>query len=629
MQRAIFTIVAILSLIDLRAHNTAMAITPPPFIHEGPSAIDEQTTMLASPTRPFRIAILPDRTTGRDWGLPYLEAAVRDLNRMQPDAVFTIGDMVQGYTRNEQEWDREAVQWKKITDGLTMPLFPVAGNHDVISGSRVPGDRTFGDKYLRTFGPLRYMAELDGASVIALFSDETYGKGGVQLSDGQIGWLKTCLERAKTRGKPIILVMHRPLWRTESVKWFERVHPALVQAGVSAVIAGHFHSMQDDGVRDGVHYDIVGTCGGSIDQHPLAGQMQHLSFLQIQPNGKVKMFHQPVGVTLPSDFVLRVDQDAVFALREKPGSMSLQGTLPDPMQTDAPLEASIIMQIKNPLATPIEVDARLYTSPEPWIVDGEMFVSRTAIDAFNPFTIDAKTLYTLKSVGPITVKAGETAAITLHFSWPRALSPVAPPTIVVREIFTDSKARLVPVFMYQRPAIMRHIVLATGATNAPPTSAQSWPIHAWVGSPYDTLEPDPTVVVWTTPDHKTLCLRLQVTDQVTTSALPIKVDFNTRLSDPSSDAIAVLWQDNAGAAALLVEPFTPFIQCDRKGVDAKFTHGSDESGTWWAQIEIPLTNGLPTTLNVGVADNDEHYHTLWRWLAPAPFPAEIKALSHP
>ena len=120
------------------------AATPPPFVREGPAAIDEQVTMLASPDRVFRIAILPDRTTGRDWGLPYLEAAVRDLNRIRPDAVFTVGDMIQGYTRDEAEWDRQANQWKTITSTLDAPLFPVAGNHDVISGSRVAGDSTFG-----------------------------------------------------------------------------------------------------------------------------------------------------------------------------------------------------------------------------------------------------------------------------------------------------------------------------------------------------------------------------------------------------------------------------------------------------------------------------------------------------
>ena len=31
------------------------------------------------------------------------------------------------------------------------------------------------------------------------------------------------------------------------------------------------------------------------------------------------------------------------------------------------------------------------------------------------------------------------------------------------------------------------------------------------------------------------------------------------------------------------------------------------------------------TLNVGVADNDETYHTQWRWLAPRNAPARMRA----
>ena len=37
------------------------------------------------------------------------------------------------------------------------------------------------------------------ATVIAMFSDDGFGNGGVKLSDGQVDWLKTCLQRAKQR----------------------------------------------------------------------------------------------------------------------------------------------------------------------------------------------------------------------------------------------------------------------------------------------------------------------------------------------------------------------------------------------------------------------------------------------
>lgn len=595
--------------------------TPPPFVREGPAAIDEQVTMLASPDRTFRIAILPDRTTGRDWGLPYLEAAVRDLNRIRPDAVFTVGDMIQGYTRDEAEWDRQANQWKAITSTLDAPLFPVAGNHDVISGSRVPGDSTFGDRYLRTFGPLKYMAELDGASVIALFSDENYGDGGVKLSDAQVGWLKNCLERAKARGKPILVLMHRPLWRTESVKWFERVHPSLVAAGVDAVIAGHFHSMQHDGVRDGVQYAIVGTCGGSIDQHPLAGQLQHLSFVQLEPDGTLELFHQPVGLTLPADFVVREDQDRVYALREKPGSLKLQGTLPDPAASSAPLNGEVLLQVTNPLDRAIEVDCRLWTAPEAWPVDGELFMSRTAIDAFNPFTVDGKTAYRIDPIpAPCSVPARGSVSIPVKWSWPRAQGPVTPPTLMVRERFADSKDRMVPVYQWLRPAVQR-TVLADGSP---------WPVHAWTPSPYDTLEADPIVRITHDANSKMLVVRAEVADSVSARSAPgDKSKGDRRVRDPGADAVKVTWTDAEGDGWAMAEPFTPSSSANAPARTPQATSGSLPSGGWWAELRVPMPSGLPTRLNVGVADNDNTYHTQWRWLAPTEAPAELRAKATP
>ena len=323
--------------------------TPPPFIREGKPYIDQQVVPVAIPDRPFRIAILPDRTTGRDWGLPYLQAAVRDLNRIQPDAVFTVGDMVQGYTRDPATWEKEVAVYKSITEKINAPFLPVAGNHDVISGTRVAGDRTFADLYLQQFGPLQYMAELEGASVIAMFSDEGLGDSKMQVNDGQLNWLRTSLDRAAARGKPIMILMHRPLWRYDSVKWFERIHPLLAKAKVAAVIAGHLHSLQDDPAKDGVKYLVVGTCGGSIDQHPLAGQLQHLTFVQITPDGALDIFHQPVGMTLPEDFVVREDQDCVYALRENPGCLSLLGELPDPCMASSSVSGVATLRVVNPL----------------------------------------------------------------------------------------------------------------------------------------------------------------------------------------------------------------------------------------------------------------------------------------
>ena len=87
------------------------------------SARDGQAIRAEPRPRVQRIAILPDRTTGRDWGLPYLDAAAEDLNVVRPDAIFNVGDMIQGYTSDPARWEREATEY------LERVLFQLEAHH--------------------------------------------------------------------------------------------------------------------------------------------------------------------------------------------------------------------------------------------------------------------------------------------------------------------------------------------------------------------------------------------------------------------------------------------------------------------------------------------------------------------
>lgn len=155
------------------------------------------------------LAILPDRTTGRDWGLAYLTRAVENLNRIGPAAVFTIGDMVQGYTRSMEQYDAEADDYWSIVDDLRSPFYPIAGNHDTISGSRSTEDRRFEERYKERFGPLYFAAAFDFATVIALYTDEAQTSAPL-LSEAQVEWATARLVAAREAGRPIIVLMHKP-----------------------------------------------------------------------------------------------------------------------------------------------------------------------------------------------------------------------------------------------------------------------------------------------------------------------------------------------------------------------------------------------------------------------------------
>ena len=616
------TLIAMTSAAITLTLAAARAATPPPFLREGKPYIDQQVVPVTIPQRTFRIAILPDRTTGRDWGLPYLQAAARDLNRIRPDAVFTVGDMVQGYTRDVAEWERQVAEYKSITGKITAPFLPVPGNHDVISGSRVPGDRTFADLYLQKFGPLQYMAELEGASVIVMFSDEGLGDSKMQVNDGQLNWLQTSLDRAAARAKPIIIMMHRPLWRYDSVKWFERIHPLLVKAKVAAVIAGHLHSLQDDPAQDGVKYLVVGTCGGAIDQHPLAGQLQHLTFVQIDADGALDIFHQPVGMTLPEDFVVREDQDCVFALRENPGCLSLGGTLPDPWMAKGVVNGVVMLKVNNPLDRTISISVSIARDPVAWLVDGEQFVSRTAIDAFNKFTTDANTTWTLEAPASIVVPAKGSVEVPLTFKSPSTKAAQQPPTIECVMKMKDSKGRMVPIYVPLRPDMDR----AANYSSDPANSALKEPISSWKPSPYDTLESDSTVrfsqIAGQGPHS--LVVRIEAPDQTQSGYANDKRDVTKRRKDPSADAVEIRWTDDQGEAWFFIEPFSPWTASSRPDWKPVTRTGKLSDGTgWWLEVELPES---ARTVNAGVADNDETYHTQWRWMIPENRLAPLKPL---
>ncbi|MFM8816729.1 MAG: metallophosphoesterase, partial [Phycisphaerales bacterium] len=140
--------VALAALVAVHADPPAAAPALAPFTRDADGrGVEGQVVADTGRPRVQRVAILPDRTTGRAWGIPYLKAAVADLNVAKPDAVFTVGDMVQGYTRSGERYESEVDEYLGIVGALRgMRFYPTAGNHDVISGTRTAGDDAFAQR---------------------------------------------------------------------------------------------------------------------------------------------------------------------------------------------------------------------------------------------------------------------------------------------------------------------------------------------------------------------------------------------------------------------------------------------------------------------------------------------------
>lgn len=568
---------------------------------------------LPTPDEPepmLRLAVLPDRTTGRDWGLAYLDRAMEDIRRSQPHALIGVGDSVQGYTRSMDQYTAEVDTFVEIIDRGETPFYPVCGNHDVVSGSRRPGDSRFVSEYQRRFGPLYYAVKFNLATAIMLNTDEKLGDSAPTFGEKQLEWLDGALLAAAERDRPIVVFMHRPAWRYRASNFMDEVHPRLVAAGADAVIAGHFHSMQYDGETDGIEYHIVGTCGGMIDQHPLAGQMQHLTFINVSASGEVAIHHRPVGHTLPHDWIVAEDQRRAFDLKR---SREIGRFTPLPQPVGRAVDGQTRLLVRNPIDRPVTFTAHLVDEvPGPMHVEGESFVSLTERDIFTPHNTHAATTFqqVAESV-PMTINPGDDGEVVVSLRAPASDRMVPPPEIHVIAAFEDSKGRTTPVTLRRRVPLIHSIALPEGAMAGP---FLCW---AWDASVYDTDEASPHFRLSRTAND--IVITLQVPDDVV-SHYDGEVDDATRIGNPMGDAVIIA----INGERFLIEPFGPspiahqaMRMDDREwlvpagGIEYEARRTPDGYGVAIVVRDL----AFPMTLDVQVADNDDAYFTQWRYFA--------------
>ncbi|MDY7109313.1 MAG: metallophosphoesterase, partial [Planctomycetota bacterium] len=324
----------------------------------------------------FFFVVFGDRTGGPAEGVKVLAEAVRDTNLLEPDLVMTVGDLVQGYNQTG-EWMEQMREYKRIMNGLLMPWFPVAGNHDIYW--RGP-DRPEGEHeahYEMHFGPLWYAFEHKNCWFIALYSDEGDPETGEKsiskpacqrMSDEQFNWLADTLEKAKDADH-VFLFLHHPRWLGNNYgDHWERVHALLAEAGnVTAVFAGHIHKMRYDGPRDGIEYVTLATVGGhQPGLAPEAGYLHQFHVVTVRKR-QIAMASIPVGEV--------TDVRALTGkVSEETGRLAgVRAAIDEPLRIASDGSASQIFSaiVTNPVTRPIEVtiaptsaDSRWFFTPD-------------------------------------------------------------------------------------------------------------------------------------------------------------------------------------------------------------------------------------------------------------------------
>lgn len=211
---------------------------------------------------PMRFAILGDRTGGHVPGV--FGAIVEEIERLQPDFVVSVGDLIEGYTEDEKKLEEEWQEFKKLLEPLSMPVHLVPGNHDITFDGMV-------DQYKKHIGEPDYSFDFRGVHFVML--DTGRWEAPDELQDDQIEWLKKDLAENKEAFYTIV-IFHKPYWiQTVARGKPDKLHDIFVANGVDAVFTGHYH-MYFSGEYDGIKYTSVGSSGGGTEEDA-TGLMYH------------------------------------------------------------------------------------------------------------------------------------------------------------------------------------------------------------------------------------------------------------------------------------------------------------------------------------------------------------------
>ncbi len=211
---------------------------------------------------PMRFAVIGDRTGGVVPGI--YGRIVKEIDRLKPDFVLNVGDMIEGYSEDKFEVRKQYEAYKKLLEPLTMPIYPVPGNHDIWDDDAV-------DLYKECIGEPYYSFDRRGVHFVML--DSGRYESIEDLEDDQIKWLEQDLA-THDDALYTIAVLHKPFWIENIAKGkADKLHDIFVAHGVDAVFTGHYHCYFA-GEYDGVKYTSVGSSGGGT-REDAAGLMYH------------------------------------------------------------------------------------------------------------------------------------------------------------------------------------------------------------------------------------------------------------------------------------------------------------------------------------------------------------------
>jgi len=226
----------------------------------------------------FQFAIVADRTGEHRPSV--FASAVKKLNLLKPELVVSVGDLIEGYTDDEDEINSQWDEFDGLVNKLQMPFFYVAGNHDI-------SNKVMAKKWQNRLGSSYYHFTYRNVLFLCLNTEDPPSR---RISNRQIKYFQKVLE-ANSNVRWTLVFMHQPLWQGQTKENWQKFESLLADRPYT-VFAGHEHRYNKS-MREGRRYYVLATTGGCGDgeEGELLGldecQFDHIVWVTMTDNGPV------------------------------------------------------------------------------------------------------------------------------------------------------------------------------------------------------------------------------------------------------------------------------------------------------------------------------------------------------
>ena len=247
-----------------------------------------------------RFAVIGDRTGGAVPGI--YEQIVEEMERMKPDFVITVGDMIEGPENNEERLRNKWTEYLSIVSHFSMPIYYTPGNNDIETDFME-------DCYLEYIGQPYF--SFDEGNIHFIILDNSRWSSSDELSKEQIDWLIKDLED-NTDAKYTVVFYHKPFWETTTVEGKpDTLHSLFRNFGVDALFSGHYHTYFS-GNYDDILYTNVGSSGGGMSHPSATGLKYHFVWVTVD-SSEISIAPIKMGAVLPWDEITADEGNFVFS----------------------------------------------------------------------------------------------------------------------------------------------------------------------------------------------------------------------------------------------------------------------------------------------------------------------------